>query len=358
MKILYLVDDLQANGGIQSLAKTTNRGLNDNYIVTMESWSSPLGFFKKVIVFLAPGKISANLYRRYLSENINKQLRRSRYDLIHFWHVKTAMAASNIMNVPYIITCHGSEIMESSIARYQVVLFLDVLHNASAITTPSGFTKQYLVEHYNIQADKIFIFPPGIDDRFYKIKNRPLKNRPLTIGTLTRLVPRKNIINIIKALNLLNLEGIDFEYILAGDGSTKYKKTILAELEKTAFKKKYLGRISEKQKINDFYKKIDIFVLPPLELKGDVEGFGIVYLEANAFGIPVVAARTGGVSDAVDSSTGVFSDPTSPEDIAINIKRLLASKDSYRSSCKIWANKFNESASAKRFGDLYSRILG
>ncbi|MGH9689644.1 MAG: glycosyltransferase, partial [Candidatus Acidiferrales bacterium] len=61
---------------------------------------------------------------------------------------------------------------------------------------------------------------------------------------------------------------------------------------------------------------------------GDVEGFGLVYLEANACGKPVIAGRSGGVSDAVvDGVTGFLVDPSSSEEIAAAIVRILSSPD-------------------------------
>jgi len=82
-------------------------------------------------------------------------------------------------------------------------------------------------------------------------------------------------------------------------------------------RKRIMDELSEEKKINEFYPFIDVFVLSPFELPNDVEGFGIVYLEANAYGIPVVASKTGGVPDTIkENVSGVFADPTNPEDIA------------------------------------------
>jgi len=64
------------------------------------------------------------------------------------------------------------------------------------------------------------------------------------------------------------------------------------------------------------------------EREGDVEGFGLVYLEANACGKPVIGGRSGGVPDAVlDGVTGLLVEPTDTDDIAAAIIKLLADRD-------------------------------
>ena len=73
--------------------------------------------------------------------------------------------------------------------------------------------------------------------------------------------------------------------------------------------------------------------MSPLNLRNSVEGFGIVYLEANSYGIPVVASKTGGVSDAVKQNvSGIFAEPTSPEDITKKILYILKNRDKFYNS--------------------------
>jgi phosphatidylinositol alpha-1,6-mannosyltransferase len=72
----------------------------------------------------------------------------------------------------------------------------------------------------------------------------------------------------------------------------------------------------------------DLFVMPAREDPPDVEGFGLVFLEANACGTPVIGARTGGIPDAIrDGDTGLLVPPTDPDALAEAIRRVLTQPD-------------------------------
>jgi phosphatidylinositol alpha-1,6-mannosyltransferase len=80
----------------------------------------------------------------------------------------------------------------------------------------------------------------------------------------------------------------------------------------------------------DVYALSDVFVMPSRERleEKDVEGFGLVFLEANACAKPVIGGRSGGIPDAiVDGITGLLVDPQDPADIADALARLLVDKD-------------------------------
>jgi phosphatidylinositol alpha-1,6-mannosyltransferase len=82
------------------------------------------------------------------------------------------------------------------------------------------------------------------------------------------------------------------------------------------------------------YQLADVYIMASREIgeTGDVEGFGITFLEAGACGVPVIGGRSGGVSDAVvDGSTGVLVDPLDADQIAAVLIRLLADEDLSRS---------------------------
>ena len=72
------------------------------------------------------------------------------------------------------------------------------------------------------------------------------------------------------------------------------------------------------------YELSDVFALPARRLGYDVEGFGIVYLEANLFGKPVIGTKTGGIPEAiVDGKTGILIDENDADALASAIARLL-----------------------------------
>jgi glycosyltransferase involved in cell wall biosynthesis len=174
---------------------------------------------------------------------------------------------------------------------------------------------------------------------------------------LTRGIPRKNILNVIAALDIMHSScNVDFEYVLAGGGMDR--RRVLRRLRKVRFPWRYLGEIPEREKLEQYYPSLDVFVLPTLDLRRDIEGFGMVYLEANAAGVPVVASNVGGVRDAVkENVSGVFADPRNPEHIARAIMQVLREKDRYVRGARQWAGNFSIERAARRIAGLYECVL-
>lgn len=353
MKILYVVPGLESKGGVQNLAKDVYAELKNKLDLEIASWHYDLNqCFKGLIKYLPP-KISVPLYSHFGTSHFQKKISVNGFDLIHFWGIDGAI---DFLKTKYIVSCYGKEILKANVRGYRQEFYPKVLDKAALIHAISQYTKNLIVKNFSINPKKIKVIPPVIDfEKFSKIKKKARKKR-IIFGTLTRFNQRKNIPNIVKALEILQEEfNQDFIYYLAGEGEEKEK--ILNALKTVKFKWKYFGEISEEKKIKNFYPSLDVFVMPTLELLDDIEGFGIVYLEANAYGIPVVASKAGGTPEAVkENISGLFADPTDPDDIADKISKVLKNKDKYYQPAKDWAKKFDKKLIAQDFARLYRQI--
>lgn len=349
MRIAYVVPELHKNGGIQEFAKSIYAQLRGKFDIQILDWKNDLSLPVKGILRYSPPKIGDLLYSNLFSKHFKEKYKATdRADLIHFWHPDPAMA---FLDKKYIVTCHGMEILPANTKGFRKILYPGVLNNALLIHANSNYTKNLIIKLFNIPPRKIKVINPPIDYvKFAKAERKIAKNKVI-IGTLTRFNRRKNVPNTIKALNILKEKyNLDFKYYLVGDGVEK--RRILSELDRAKFEWQYFGEISDDEKINHFYPSLDVFVLPPLDLPNDIEGFGIVYLEANTCGVPVVAARTGGVPDAVrEGVSGVFTDPTNPGDIATKILELIENREKYERSTKEWTEKFDIKKIAKEFAE-------
>jgi len=135
--------------------------------------------------------------------------------------------------------------------------------------------------------------------------------------TVARLQERKNHIRVVNAVIRLVKHGWipDLEYDIVGSG--KMKRVLQERIDLYGLK----GRIRMYENVSDtqlrtFYDDCDVFILPSLTLLDDVEGFGIVYLEAGLHSKPVIAGNSGGSTDAViHNHTGMLVDATSEEAI-------------------------------------------
>jgi len=142
--------------------------------------------------------------------------------------------------------------------------------------------------------------------------------------TLARIVKRKGIDRVIEALPEVAVALPEFCYYIAGTGPDEQYIRELAKKLPVNLQNKViiLGKISDEEKWL-LLDACDIFIMPAREIEGDFEGFGVVYLEANLSGKPVIGGDSGGIADAVaDGVSGILVDPESTHDIASAVIRL------------------------------------
>lgn len=151
------------------------------------------------------------------------------------------------------------------------------------------------------------------------------------ILSLARLVWRKGLDTVIKSLVHLN-DLKDTVYVIAGQGP--YQNALVEMVGRLGLEAqvRFAGFVPEEQKVQ-YYQACDIYAMPSRsdENLGDMEGFGLTYLEANACGKPVIGGRQGGCTDAVaDGVSGMLVDPDDERETAAAITRLLQDRAYYR----------------------------
>ena len=144
------------------------------------------------------------------------------------------------------------------------------------------------------------------------------------ILTVCRLVRHKGIDRLIESLPRVLSKVPDAGLVVVGEGTERDRLETIAKNLGVDDRVKFLGRLTDAEKFLCF-ERCDLFAMPSRETHGPArEGFGIAFLEANAFGKPAIGGNAGGVPDAVvHNETGLLVDPNSIEDIANAIVRLL-----------------------------------
>jgi len=214
------------------------------------------------------------------------------------------------------IFVHGNEILKLNIFLKGILIFLTKRKNTYFIANSQSISKLF----FDITKRKVdFVQYP-----FMEIKNNHYKRaKENNFFTLTRLVKRKNIKNIIKAFSVLKENNFKFNYVIAGTGPEFEILTKTVNKLGLSNEIKFVGKVTEEEK-NHYYSKSNYFLLPSIfdEKEGSIEGYGIVFIEANAYGIPVLSGNTGGMVEAVeDGKTGLHSNGEA-NDIVIKIKQL------------------------------------
>lgn len=161
-----------------------------------------------------------------------------------------------------------------------------------------------------VDKSKITVVINGTDpEQFYPADATSLKSKlglenKKILLTITRLVPRKGIDTVIESLKKVEAVIPDIHYLIVGDGEDKYRLEKLATESGLSEKVTFTGKIPYSE-LKSYYNIGDLFVMPSHTQEPDVEGFGIVFLEANACGLPVIGSDSGGIPSAIiDGHTG------------------------------------------------------
>jgi len=148
----------------------------------------------------------------------------------------------------------------------------------------------------------------------------------LSVG---RHAPRKKFDLVIKAVSEIKKlkPSLNIKYILIGDGQETLNLKNLTKQLNLESQIEFLGSC-DLEKRNKFYKLSDIFLMPVEPKKHDIEGFGIVFLEANYYKVPVLGTATGGIVKAiVDGETGLLIKPNDLNDLVEKILYLYENEN-------------------------------
>ncbi|MFA6197838.1 MAG: glycosyltransferase family 4 protein [Patescibacteria group bacterium] len=246
--------------------------------------------------------------------------------------VGTAVAlVTRLFRVPYVVITHGMDIRLPQSRQRKKIAMMKVLRGARFIVANSEYTKSELIK-LGLLANRIRVITPGCDKprladaaAVQKIRDKyGLTSQAPVLVTVARLEERKGIDTVMKALAHLTSDFPNIKYLIVGTGPDEPRLRQIAKNYALNDRVLFAGAVSDNE-LPAYYAVASLFVMPARQLdNGDVEGFGIVYLEANSYGRPVIGGRSGGVSEAiVDGVTGILVDPTTSTETIQAIRRLL-----------------------------------
>jgi len=252
---------------------------------------------------------------------------------------------------------HGLDI----VAKHTVyrAIWLPNLRRLDLVLANSANTAE-LAKQVGIPGDRIRIIHPGTalpgenegTGRDFR-ESHGLGNRPILLA-VGRLTARKGLEEFIcQALPKLALDYPDAVLVVIGgeaidaiSGDGNWRRAGLLELARrngVSGNLKFLGSCSDAQ-LHDAYRAANVHVFPGIEIPGDVEGFGMVAIEAAARGLPTVAFAVGGIPDAVsDGVSGKLVSPGDYQELVRQVDRILAAAGQapYAESAKKFAASFS-----------------
>ncbi len=211
------------------------------------------------------------------------------------------------------------------------------------IIVMSEYTRDILLKIHGVSSEKVKLIPGGVDTDIFKpapdksvVKNKLFfpKNK-FVLFTVRRLVPRMGLENLINAVSILSKQRKDILLIIGGIGPLEKRlKELTASLNAENYVR-FAGFIPTQQ-LPLYYQAADLFVLPTIEL----EGFGLVTLEALSSGLPVLGTAIGGTTEILSgfNTDYLFKDP-SPETMSRQISDFISHTNniSISAACRDYA---------------------
>jgi len=248
---------------------------------------------------------------------------------------------AKFLPIKYSVILHGMDLAFAIKTPRKKSLAIKVLNKAENIICSNSFVAQ-LAKEFVTDENKIRVVTPGLDVE--DILNNKLRDTKILETELvakynlqdkyilfssSRIVKRKGMDQVIKSMPKLISLAPNLVYVIGGAGPDEEYLKQLANSFPQQIKSRiiFLGKTTEEEKWT-WFNLCNTFIMPSRNIEGDFEGFGIVYLEANLAGKPVIAGDSGGVRDAViDGVNGILVNPENLEDIIEAIVTLVKNKE-------------------------------
>jgi glycosyltransferase involved in cell wall biosynthesis len=280
-------------------------------------------------------------------------------DVVHGQGTERECAISAAFSrFPNIVTLHGNMRLIAEVNHAKTFSFHWLAAQLEKTTLPrtGGVV---CITHYTEQAvkdlaRKTWLVPNAVDQSFFNVTREPDDTR--TVLCVGGICVRKNQISFIKALDSLA-------------ASSKFKLVFLGQVESAdPYAAEFLGVVAQRpwcehagfadrETLKGYLKRAAFLALPSLE-----DNCPMVVLEAMAAGVPVLAAKVGGLPDLIeDGKTGVFCNPLEPESMSAGVSRLLDNADLGRklaSAAQDQAKeRYHPSVIARRHVEIYREVL-
>lgn len=335
MKHLLVTNDFPPKiGGIQSLLWEWWRRLPpDSFAVLTSPYAGAAAFDAEQAFHIERTREPVLLPHPWMVQRINSMARDVGADLIVLDPALPLGLVGPSLDLPYDVVLHGAEVTVPGRLPLSKQTLGYVLRRARHIVAAGGYPAAE-AEHAAGRPLPITVVPPGVDtDRFHPLADSERAQARADFGipddaellvSISRLVPRKGFDTAIRAAALLHSSRPRLLLAIAGGGRDEQRLRGLATSLDAPVR--FLGRVSNDD-LPRLYGCADVYAMLCRNRWGGLEqeGFGIVFLEAAACGVPQIAGDSGGAAEAVDHGvTGlVVRHPDDPREVAAAIEALL-----------------------------------
>jgi glycosyltransferase involved in cell wall biosynthesis len=303
-----------------------------------------------------------------------------KYRLIHAHFFMSALVAANvkrILDIPFVVTFHALGMIRrmfqgknDGFPAERIDVEKRVVREADYIIAECPQDEADLIEHYGASADRIVVIPCGFSsDEFYPIAKCTARSivgiaeNEKVLLQLGRMVPRKGVDNVIRALSVLKKDGCNCKLVVVGGESEVAEEhpevrrlMQIAKAGDVSDRVIFTGR-RDRNTLKYYYSAADIFITTPW-----YEPFGITPLEAMACGVPVIGSNVGGIKFSVaDGETGFLVPPANAGALADKISLLLENEElgikMKRNAYKRVNELFTWKRVCEQLSDLYLHLI-
>lgn len=364
MRILFLTNHLEGTDGWSKVSSDyiqELQNLGSDILCLTHKGPHPL--------LASPLKYLANPLLSFLTAlKVKRKITEFSPDVVHFIvepYATILPFLGNIKAKTY-LTCHGTysvmpNLMDNIIKkRISQVLSKKYFQKLTGIIAISDYTKNYLLKYYPEINFKVKVIAHGIDLDKHKLIDLALKpkndvKKILFIGAVKE---RKGILQAIEACKFYRdnfSAGFIFDIVGNYDENSGYRRKLLQKIKEYNLEDKifFRGRVIDKE-LENYYLNADLFLMPSLNVNHNFEGFGLVFLEANAKGVPCIGSIDSGCQEAIlEGKTGYLADPFDFKEIARKIDLILNKNSIDKEACVNWAKQNDIKIKAEALLNFY-----
>jgi len=274
---------------------------------------------------------------------------------------------SRFFNVKTISLSHGNDfLIESNISIKSILI-----KKLDMIILNTKRMKDFIQKIHHIEEKKLFVINRGLNLAELEVpeKKKEIKSLldipsdQINLLSVGRIIQRKNFELVIKAMKKIILRNpkLNIKYFIIGTGPFENSLKRLTQNLKIESFIEFLGPLDDNLR-NKYFKIADIFLMPSISLKNSIEGFGIVFIEANYFKIPVIGSDTGGIREAIiHEETGLLIKSNNIDDLIDKITYLINNKEKAKimgiNGYKRVINEFNWDIIIKEYVDVLNKLM-
>jgi len=356
-------------GGMSIYVQQISRHLSDNHNVTVVTGEKAEGFKDNNLEFISLNIFESNLnvedkevFLQEFKNKLEESLDLKSFDVIHAHYWLSGLIAKEISNefdIPFIFTSHSLGVFLDGYNKERVDCEKIVMTSSNIVTASSEFENMLIADTYKVDENKIQKVTPGVDREIFSpdlsVKR---KNIFLSIG---RIQEQKGQLQTLEFLNNFKKIENNFKCIFIGGPSGKQGNEYLQELKK-AVKDLNLETYVEfsdnlpQTKIIELLNKAKLLIHT-----SQFETFGLVAIEANTMGVPVLTINNGSLMEIIENNkNGYLSESLIDKDVNNFVSHLLNEDRKYEEvslSCIEKSKKYDWQNTSEILQNIYQELV-